>query len=293
MHPMTDGIAWSVSMKPSDTFTKKPKSERKQIWKDPCPISGRKYPCARHELCRHCTNEAARFKSAELYRRHDMLKSLKPWLSIAGELTKTLPGGWHKIRRASLAHQYEYFTRRSRNKRWMNYLRSTGASGGIEFLEVTQNSVSGHWNLHSHDLLYSDDETILTIPPTEKVPVCAHPNCNSTTSSCNDDSHLIHGYSLKNEGANLFELRKYGWGERYTYDDTVNEQISIGYLTKLAYAAKPIQFSKKIQDLSELSRFFYFKRPRLTRVWGDLRISLAERNLYEDTYHSGDDDIIN
>ena len=163
----------------------------------------------------------------------------------------------------------------------MKYLRSTGASGGIEFLEITQNSATGHWNLHSHDLLYSSNESC-TITPTPKVAVCAAPGCNSTTSSCNDDRHLIHGYDMKLQGGTLRELRDYGWGERYSFDPDVKEEIAIGYLTKLAYAAKPIQFSKKIDDLSELSRFFYLKRPRLTRVWGDLRVSKDDRVLYDD-----------
>ena len=267
-------------------FTKMRRNETRrgdrEIWKDPCPISGRKWPCARHELCTWCTNEAARHKAAALYRRHEMIGVLKPWLSVAGELTKTLPGSYHGIRRAGLAAQYKYFTKRSRNKRWMKYLRSTGASGGIEFLEITQNSETGHWNLHSHDLLYSSNESLLTIPPTPKVAMCAAPGCNNTTSSCNDDMHLIHGYELKNGGAHLSTLKDYGWGSRYSYDPDVKEEIAIGYLTKLAYAAKPIQFSKKIQDLSELSRFFYLKRPRLTRVWGDLRVSKADRTLYDD-----------
>ncbi len=258
------------------------RSTRKEIWKDPCPISGKKWPCARHELCTHCTNEAARHKAAALYNRHEMITVLKPWLSVAGELTKTLPGSWHGIRKANLAAQYNYFTKRSRNKRWMKYLRSTGASGGIEFLEITQNSDTGNWNLHSHDLLYSANELELTIPATPKVAICSSPGCNMTTDGCIDDSHLIHGFDFKNEGGHNYELRDYGWGSRYSYDPDVRQEIAIGYLTKLAYAAKPIQFSKKVDDLSELSRFFYLKRPRLTRVWGDLRVTKAERTLYDD-----------
>jgi hypothetical protein len=37
-----------------------------------------------------------------------MIAVLKPWLSVAGELTKTLPGSWHGIRSANLAAQYNW-----------------------------------------------------------------------------------------------------------------------------------------------------------------------------------------
>lgn len=256
---------------------------RREIWKDPCPQSGNKWPCARHELCTWCTNEQARYKAASLYRRHENLQVLKPWLSIGGELTKTLPGSWHKIRQAPLWDQYKYFTKRSRNKRWMKFLREhVGAAGGIEFLEITQNSSTGAWNLHSHDLLYTAEEKQLNIPPTPVIDLCGHDNCNLSIDECMNDSHLITPIRRKGVGGSWNKLREFGWGQRYSYDPNVQHEIAVGYLTKLAYAAKPIQFSSKIEDLTDLSRFMMYSRPRMTRVWGELRLSLAERKFLED-----------
>ena len=60
-------------------------------------------------------------------------------------------------------------------------------------------------------------------------------------------------------------------------DLDVNQEIAVGYLTKLAYAAKPIQFSSKVEDIGDLARLFLVKRPRMTRVWGELRFSAAEQ----------------
>ena len=258
------------------------RKERKEIWKDPCPNSGNKWPCARHELCTWCTNEQARYKAASLYKRHEHIQVLKPWLSIAGELTKTLPGSWHSIRKAPLWDQYKYFTKRSRNKRWMKFLRSTGAVGGIEFLEITQNSSTGAWNLHSHDLLYCKDEQELKIPVTKSIEICGADGCNLSLDECLDDSHLVQPIRRKNVGGSWNKLREFGWGQRYSYDPEVQHEIAVGYLTKLAYAAKPIQFSSKIEDLSDLSRFMTYSRPRMTRVWGELRISRDERNYLEE-----------
>lgn len=256
---------------------------RKEIWKDPCPISGNKWPCARHELCTWCTNEQARYKAASLYKRHEMITELKPWLSVGGELTKTLPGSWHSIRKAPLWDQYKYFTKRSRNKRWMKFLREhVGAAGGIEFLEITQNSSTGAWNLHSHDLLYVEEEKQLNIPVTKSVEYCGADGCNHTLDECMDDSHLVQPIRSKNVGGSWNKLREFGWGQRYSYDDNVQHEIAVGYLTKLAYAAKPIQFSTKIEDLTDLSRFMMYSRPRMTRVWGELRISRDERKLLEE-----------
>lgn len=256
---------------------------RKEIWHDPCPQSGNKYPCARHELCTWCTNEQARYKAASLYKRHEMIGELKPWITVGGELTKTLPGSWHSIRKAPLWDQYKYFTKRSRNKRWMKFLREhVGAVGGIEFLEITQNSKTGAWNLHSHDLLYTEEEKQLNIPATKSVEYCGADGCNHTLAECVDDLHLVQPIRRTNVGGSWYKLREFGWGQRYSYDPDVQHEIAVGYLTKLAYAAKPIQFSSKIEDLTDLSRFMYYSRPRMTRVWGDLRISRDERKLLEE-----------
>lgn len=257
-------------------------SGRREIWREPCPQSGNKWPCARHELCTWCTNQQARYKAASLYQRHEQIQELKPWISVGGELTKTLPGSWHSIRKAPLWDQYKYFTRRSRNKRWMKFLKSTGAVGGIEFLEITQNSKTGAWNLHSHDLLYTVDEKELNIPVTKSVEYCGADGCDHSLAECMNDSHLVQPIRRSNVGGSWNKLREFGWGQRYSYDPDVQHEIAVGYLTKLAYAAKPIQFSSKIEDLTDLSRFMYYSRPRLTRVWGELRISKDERKLLED-----------
>ena len=251
---------------------------KRQVWKTACPRSGNKWPCARHELCTWCHNAFARKKAWELHERHQMATRMKH-LRLAGELTKTLPGNWHKIRSAPIWDQYIYFTKRSRNKRWMKFLRTSGAVGGIEFLEITQNSTTGKWNLHSHDLLYSYVDEDVSIRPTRKVQLCSA--CGKSTDECQDDRHLVQPVTTKNLGGSLNQLRDFGWGQRYSYDPGVNEEIAVGYLTKLAYAAKPIQFSTKIEDLGDLSRLFLTTRPRMTRVWGELRFSADERNEWE------------
>lgn len=252
--------------------------KKRQVWKTPCPRTGNKWPCARHELCTWCHNAFARKKAAELYERHAMATRYKT-LHLDGELTKTLPGNWHKIRSAPIWDQYTYFTKRSRSKRWMRYLREQGAVGGIEFLEITQNPKTGAWNLHSHDLLYSNNPGDVQIRPTRKVELCSA--CGELTDDCNNDSHLVQPVVTKNVGGTLNKLREFGWGQRYSYDPGVNEEIAVGYLTKLAYAAKPIQFSTKVEDIGDLARLFLVKRPRMTRVWGELRFSAAERDEWE------------
>jgi hypothetical protein len=253
---------------------------KREVWKKACPRTGNKWPCARHELCTWCHNAFARKKAFELHNRHQMATRMKH-LKLAGELTKTLPGNWHKIRSAPIWDQYKYFTKRSRNKRWMRYLRDSGAVGGIEFLEITQNSTTGAWNLHSHDLLYSNIEDDVQIRPTRKVEICSA--CGLETDECENDSHLVQPVSTKNLGGTSYKLRDYGWGQRYSWDPGVNEEIAVGYLTKLAYAAKPIQFSTKVEDLGDLTRLFLSQRPRMTRVWGELRFSAEEREEWENT----------
>ena len=251
---------------------------KKEVWRTSCPRSGNKWPCARHELCTWCHNAFANKTAAELFIRHQMatrMGSEGRTMVLDGELTKTLPGHWHGIRKAEIWDQYRYFTKRSRNKRWMRWLRSQGAVGGIEFLEITQNPATGHWNLHSHDLLYAWNKGDIQIRPTGKAEYCSV--CGLSLNECQDDSHLIAPVSTKTQGGKNYDLRKFGWGEQYSYDNTVSEEIAVGYLTKLAYAAKPVQFSAKVEDIGDLAFLYRRERPRLRRVWGKLRFSRAEK----------------
>jgi hypothetical protein len=158
--------------------------------------------------------------------------------------------------------------------------------GGIEFLEITQNPATGQWNLHSHDLLYARNKGDIQIRPTEKTEYCGE--CGLSLNECEDDSHLIAPVKTKLNGGVNYDLRNFGWGERYSYDNTVSEEVAVGYLTKLAYAAKPVQFSAKVEDIGDLAILYRRERPRMRRIWGELRFSREDREEWENTMDMDD-----
>ena len=174
---------------------------------EPCVnVSDPRKKCARHKLCTRCTNLKARQTTAELYSTIEMLKELKPWIEIGGELTRTLPGMNHSsaIRKKPLHLQYRYWskisrwTKNGRASKWASYLRGEGVVGMIDFLEAVQNKKNGRWHLHSHSILFQDCSNPITIQPTDVELSCKE--CGLDLEDCEDQSHWIFGFDRRVQG---------------------------------------------------------------------------------------------
>ena len=251
-------------------------------------VSDPRKKCARHKLCTRCTNLSARQKTAELYSTIEMLKELKPWIEIGGELTRTLPGVKHpsRIRTKPLHLQYRYWskisrwTKNGRPNKWASYLRGEGVVGMIDFLEAVQNKKNGRWHLHSHSILFQDSSNPITLQPTDVELSCKE--CGLDLEECEDHTHWVSGYDRHVQGGWNRDIAACGFGPRYSWDPGV--EIDVGYLTKLSYNTKAAQFDEKVtpRGQRELTGFFRLERPRLIRRYGEARISKADRTFYND-----------
>ncbi|AXH73557.1 MAG: putative capsid protein [Circoviridae sp.] len=243
----------------------------------------------RSELCQYCSNEAARRKAAQLI---DQLKAIEYLYGITdwGLLTVTLPGKARTIRRASLITQYEYLSWKRAGRYPVRGLHdrliSKGAFGGITFFEITQNEKTKWWNMHLHVLVATmGPSSELDQEPSEVTWSC----CGKPLTQGEDcDCSLLEPVHRKVQGYNDYSYMELGFGPRVSWDPDAEEEDSIAYCTKLAYATKPIQYQNetedgkvKIHDLPQLGRFFWKSR-RMVRAWGKARFSALDSNIWKD-----------
>jgi len=245
------------------------------------PCSGtRLRPCARWKLCPPCNDVVARRASARIHQSIEML-DIPPRDVYA--LTVTLPGYWHGIRKSSIWAQYAYIT--GRQKLWKSYgktglwpmrglnvrLTEHGVLGGWHFIECTFNSTTHCWNMHLHSILLGDRPTWLPL------------------SEFSVDEPVLdsQNYSRSLKSSKSLELRKLGFGERYTLDRCQDTGEVVSYCVLAAYSSK--QALKG--PATRLQAFLRSVKPRLVRPFGIARMSIDDRinwHLEQDNHDIAD-----
>jgi len=223
---------------------------------DPCSGSTLR-PCARWKLCPPCNDIVARRASARI---HQSIEMLEIQSEDVYALTVTLPGYWHGIRKSSIWAQYAYTTGRNalsgRGGLWpmrgLNVrLTEGGVLGGWHFIECTYNSTTHCWNMHVHSILLGDRPDWL---PLSEI-------------SVNED------FQKSLNSSKSLELRKLGYGERYTLDRCQDTGEVVGYCVALAYSSK--QALKG--PANRLQAFLRSVKPRMVRPFGIARMSMQDR----------------
>ncbi len=191
-------------------------------------------------------------------------------------LTITLPGYWHGIRKSSIWSQYAYITGRSSVKGRGGLWPMRGLNvrlmedehtvlGGWHFVECTFNSTTHCWNMHLHSILLGGRPTWLPL----------------------SESKVDENFTRSLVSSKSLELRKLGFGERYTLDRCQDSGETVSYCVALTYSCK--QALKG--PATRLQAFLRSVKPRMVRPFGIARMSLDERinwHLEQDNHDIAD-----